>query len=268
MQIHGHRGCRGIYPENSMEAFKHAVSMGIDTLEFDLVLTKNLDVLISHDPYFSHEITTLEDGTHLEQDEEHRFNIYTLDYSEIKKIDVGSKLHPRFPEQQKVPTYKIKLDELLDYLKENQIKIHLNAEIKSRIEWDNVYHPNIETFSDVVIKKFSDYNVLDYLLIQSFDERVLRYLHTTYPHIKLSYLVENGYSLEHNLERLTFLPSVYSPEFIQLTEEDMMCAHSKNIEVIPWTLNSMEEFKKAIELKVDGIITDYPDRLLAYLKNA
>jgi glycerophosphoryl diester phosphodiesterase len=267
MQIHGHRGCRGIYPENSMEAFKHAISLGIDTLEFDLVLTKSLDVLISHDPYFSHEITILEDGSHINPDEEHRFNIYTLDYSEIKKIDVGSKLHPRFPEQKNIFTNKIKLDELLDYLKENQIKIHLNAEIKSRIEWDNIYHPNIELFSDLVIKKFSDYNVLDYLLIQCFDERVLRYINRSYPHIKLSFLVENGMTLKHNLERLTFQPYVYSPEFIQLTEEDVLLAHMINIQVIPWTLNTEDEFKKAIDLKVDGIITDYPDRLLAYLKN-
>lgn len=267
MQIHGHRGCRGIFPENSLEAFQHAVELKIDTLEFDLVLTKNHEVLISHDPYFSHETTTLADGSNLAPHDEHTFNLYLLDYSDIKKVDVGSKLHPRFPEQKKIKTHKITLDVLLNYLKENNIHIQLNAEIKSRIEWDNVYHPNIETFSDVVIKKFAEYQVLDHLIIQSFDTRVLKYIHTQYPNIRLSYLVENGYSIQHNMERLTFVPNIYSPEFVQLTNEDMIWAKQQQVQVIPWTLNTTEEFKKAIDLSVDGIITDYPDLLLAYLNS-
>ncbi|HYK44667.1 MAG TPA: glycerophosphodiester phosphodiesterase family protein, partial [Parafilimonas sp.] len=92
----GHRGCRGLMPENTIPAFLKAIDLGVTTLEMDAVITKDGQVLISHEPFFNHEITTKPNGDTLRESEDRSFNIYQMNYDEVKTYDVGLKVNPRF----------------------------------------------------------------------------------------------------------------------------------------------------------------------------
>ena len=98
----GHRGSRGLMPENTFPAMKAALDLGVTTLEMDIVFTKDKRAILSHEPFFSHEITTRPDGYFVKEADEKSLNIYKMDYDEVKKYDVGLKLHPRFPQQQNI----------------------------------------------------------------------------------------------------------------------------------------------------------------------
>ena len=100
--IEGHRGCRGLMPENTIPAMYKAIDLGVTTLEMDAVITKDREVVVSHEPFFNHEITTKPDGTEVKESEERNLNIYHMTYEEVKQFDVGKKNHPRFPRQQKM----------------------------------------------------------------------------------------------------------------------------------------------------------------------
>src|SRR5688572_8669254 len=97
----GHRGCRGLMPENSIPAMMKALEIGVSTLEMDAVITKDNQVILSHEPFFNHEITTKPNGEAVTEAEEKSLNIYRMTYSETQQYDVGLKPHPRFPNQQK-----------------------------------------------------------------------------------------------------------------------------------------------------------------------
>ncbi|HYO20902.1 MAG TPA: glycerophosphodiester phosphodiesterase family protein, partial [Flavisolibacter sp.] len=102
----GHRGCRGLMPENTIAAMKKAIDLGVTTLEMDVVITADEKVVLSHEPFFNHEITTKPDGSYVKEAEEKTLNIYQMTYDRVKSFDIGLKPHPRFPQQQKLPAVK------------------------------------------------------------------------------------------------------------------------------------------------------------------
>lgn len=257
--IQGHRGCRGLLPENSITGFTKALLMGVTTLEFDLVISKDKQVVVSHDTFFHHEITMMVDGEDVTTENEMSFNIYEMNYAAIKEIDVGMKVHPRFKSQLKTPAVKPLLKELISTAERLSSKIQYNGEIKSTIEGDNINHPNIAMYCDLVMAEVKSAHIADRFTLQSFDTRALEYMHTRYPNIKLSYLVETKGSLQKQLEKLTFTPTFYSPDYTLLTKKDIDAAHKLGIKVIPWTVNTKEEITQLVEMGVDGIITDYPN---------
>ncbi|MBC7451634.1 MAG: glycerophosphodiester phosphodiesterase [Cytophagales bacterium] len=257
--IQGHRGCRGLLPENTVAAFTKAILMGVSTIEFDMVISKDEQVVVSHDPFFHHEITTLHDGSYLTEENEQKHNLFALTYADIKESDVGMKIHPRFLKQMKMPAVKPLLKEVISISEKLNNKIKYNGEIKSTPEGDNLYHPSIERFCDLVVKEIRKSGITDRFLVQSFDVRALEYFHKTYPELKLSYLTEDGASLSKTIKKLSFTPTVYSPDIHQLTSKDVEQAHKEGMRVIPWTLNTKEEIIKAIDMGVDGVITDFPN---------
>jgi glycerophosphoryl diester phosphodiesterase len=102
----GHRGCRGLMPENTIPAMLKAIDLGVTTLEMDVVITKDSQVILSHEPFFNHEITTKPDGTAIPEAAERSYNIYQMSYAETQQYDVGLKPHPKFPTATKVGSYK------------------------------------------------------------------------------------------------------------------------------------------------------------------
>ena len=257
--IQGHRGCRGLLPENTITAFTKALLMGVTTLEFDLVISKDKQVVVSHDTFFHHEITTMVNGEDVTIDNERTFNLYEMNYADIKEIDVGMKVHPRFKGQLKVPAVKPLFKELIATAEKLSSKICYNGEIKSTIDGDNINHPDIALFCDLVVAEIKKAHITDRFTLQSFDTRVLEYMHDRYPEIKLSYLVETKGTLAKHLKALTFTPAIYSPDYKLLTQKDIDAAHKLGMKVVPWTVNTKEEITQLIEQRVDGIITDYPD---------
>ena len=117
--VEGHRGCRGLMPENTIPAMLKALDLGVTTLELDVVITKDNKVLVSHEPWFESEITTKPDGSFIKPGEEMQYNIFQMNYEEIVKYDVGMKPHPRFPRQQKIKAIKPLLTDLFDSVAEN-----------------------------------------------------------------------------------------------------------------------------------------------------
>ena len=268
--VQGHRGARGLAPENSLPAFKRALSLGVNTLELDVVISKDKEVVVSHEPWMNHQICLTPEGKSISAENEKELNLYQMDYQQIKKYDCGSKAYSDFSDQENQTTYKPKLSEVIDLVQsfnQRQNKaVHLNIEIKSLPEGDDVFHPLPEKFVELVVNVLDKYQVQKkYYNLQSFDFRILKAIHQAYPDIQLAALVYQ-YDMETSLNKLGFEPDIYSPYFPLVNGELIKNAHQNNIQVIPWTVNSKKDMLSLLELGVDGIITDYPDRAMKIKK--
>lgn len=262
----GHRGSRGLMPENTFPAMKMALDLEVTTLEMDIVFTKDKQAILSHEPFFNHEITTKPDGSYVTDAEERSLNIYKMTYDEVKKYDVGMKPHPRFPGQQKLAVYKPLLSDLLDSVQQYMITSkrslpYFNIETKTSSSTDNIYHPAPAEFVEELMKVIKAKQIEDRVIVQSFDFRTLQYLHRKYPLIKTAMLIEDfdERGLKDQLKALGFSPTIYSPEHKLVTKELVEKCHEQNIKVIPWTVNDKARIEELKEMGVDGIISDYPD---------
>lgn len=262
----GHRGCRGLMPENTLAAMKKAVDLGVTTLEMDAVITKDGEVILSHEPFFNHEITTKSDGSFVKENEEKSLNIYHMSYADVKTFDVGLKLHPRFPQQQKLAATKPLLSELIDtikaYCQQKGVALpQFNIETKTQPSTDGIYHPAPAEFVDRLLVVVMEKKMESATIIQSFDFRTLQYLHQHHPHIRTAMLVEDydKRSIDELLNALGFTPTIFSPASVLVTKEVVERCHQKGVKVIPWTVNNVAEMKTLIQLGVDGIISDYPN---------
>lgn len=263
----GHRGCRGLLPENTIAAMKKAVDLGVTTLEMDAVITRDGEVVLSHEPFFNHAITTRPDGSAVTEAAEKSLNIYQMTYVQVQTFDVGLKPHPRFPQQQKIAATKPLLRELIDtikaYCRQKGVALpQFNIETKSQPSTDGIYHPAPAEFVDRLMAVITKKNIGANTIIQSFDFRTLQYLHQTHPSIRTAMLIEDydKRSLDEQLSALGFVPTIYSPAAVLATRERIDACHQKQMLVIPWTVNTVAEMKQLVALGVDGLISDYPDR--------
>lgn len=265
VDLQGHRGCRGLMPENSIPAMIKALQLGVNTLEMDVVISKDNKVLLSHDLVLSHEICRTDQGKEISEDDEALFNLYTMNYAEIKRCDCGTLPSKRFPGQEKIKVYKPLLAEVIDsvekYLSEHSMPlVNYNIEIKSAPVSDEVFHPRTAEFAERVIDVVKEKGISERVIVQSFDVRPLQSVRKKYPEIRLSLLVENRLGPEKNIEKLGFFPDIYSPNHLLVNEEMMKFCKENNMRVIPWTVNEKEEILSVLKNGVDGIITDYPDK--------
>lgn len=262
----GHRGCRGLMPENTIPAMRTALDLGVTTLEMDVVITKDKKVILSHEQWFGEEITTKPDGSYMGEREERKFNIYWMTYEQVKTFDVGMKPHPRFPAQKKIKAIKPLLADVIDsvheYMKTSKRPFpYYNIETKSDPEFDGVFQPKPEEFVELLMGVIKDKGIEDHVIIQSFDFRTLQYLHQKYPHIKTAMLIEDydKRGVDEQVKALGFTPTIYSPAQELVNEKLVKKCHQQNMKIIPWTVNEREEIERLKKLGVDGIITDYPD---------
>lgn len=262
----GHRGCRGLMPENTIPAMLNALGMWITTLEMDVCISKDKKVLLSHEPFFNHEITTKPDGGYVKEKEERSLNLYQMNYADIIRYDVGMKPHPRFPGQQKMKAVKPLLSDVFKAVKEFMMTArrpfpYYNIETKCMPETDNVFHPEPAAFVELLMKEIKEHQLEEQVIIQSFDFRTLQYLHKNYPHIKTAMLVEanNKNSFRKLVKDLGFTPTIYSPQFTMVIPELVKDCHDQNMKIIPWTVNDKKKIEELKKMGVDGIITDYPN---------
>jgi glycerophosphoryl diester phosphodiesterase len=260
----GHRGCRGLYPENTLKGFQEAIQLGANALELDVVVSLDGKLVVSHEPYMNPEICLNPDGSELKPEEDKKYNLYKMSYDEIKTFDCGLKFHPRFPKQKKEKNFKPLLSEVIAvteaFIKEKNLSSVLyDIEIKSEKTEYGISQPMPEDFAEFVADFIYKKDISEKVIIRSFDPAPLQYLREKYPSLPLALIVENGLSAEENINRLGFLPYMYSPEYVLLTKDEMSFLKQKKVIVVPWTVNTSEEIKEMLRLKVDGIITDYPD---------
>lgn len=178
----GHHGCRGLTPENIIAAMKKALDLWVQVLELDVVLSKDKQVLVSHDPYFFAEISLKPSGEPVTVEDQKNLLLYSMDYSEIKKFDVGSKHNAAFIRQQNFHAYKPFLSALMDsidkYAKDKGMQLpNFNIEIKSQPQTDDINQPKPQEFVDLVMNVCKSRNILGRMDIQSFDVRPLQLLH-------------------------------------------------------------------------------------------
>ncbi|MBC7627260.1 MAG: glycerophosphodiester phosphodiesterase [Ferruginibacter sp.] len=262
----GHRGCRGLMPENTIPAMLKALDIGVTTLEMDASFSKDKKILLSHEPFFNHIITTKPDGSFINIKEEHTYNMYQMEYDSIKTYDVGLKPHPSFPQQQKMAVSKPLLSDVFDSVKKymaNSKRVYpfFNIETKCMPATDNIYHPAPPEFVEWLMNLIIEKKMEQQVIIQSFDFRSLQYLHQHYPAIKTAVLIEmfDKRSFEEQIKVLGFTPTIYSPENTLVNKTLIEKCHLQNIKVIPWTVNDTKKIAELKALGVDGIISDYPN---------
>nr|WP_321236318.1 glycerophosphodiester phosphodiesterase family protein [uncultured Psychroserpens sp.] len=263
LDIQGHRGCRGLYPENSLPAFQKALDIGVTTLELDVVISKDYEVLVSHEPFMNHVIALDVYGHPISEVNERSFNIYTMTYDSIKLYDCGTKKHPEFPFQKHEKLYKPLLSEVI-HLAESKSKhaILYNIEIKSKPEYDGIYTPLFEDYVTLVLNKVASEGIEERTTIQSFDLRALEATKNQNNTLKIALLVDEDESIEAKLSKLSFKPEIISPYFKLLDQQTISEYQEQGYKIIPWTVNSVGDINLMIDLKVDGIISDYPNKVI------
>lgn len=262
--IVGHRGSRGLKPENTLIAFQTALKLGARGLEMDLFMTRDGQVVVSHEPTLSPELCTKAGGEPIEDQESRRLKIYDLRLEEIKPYDCGSAPNPRFPEQENSEAHIPLLSEVIQKTASctRGEAVQLFIEFKSDPATDHVYHPEPHSFVQRTLQVLEEQKALGQTIFLSFDKRCLQEARKQRPAVRIGLTFEEPEKLEAEIAALGFLPHVLCPLHRELNEKVMRYAGSHAMEVIPWTVNQEKDLRRMLALGVDGIITDYPDRAL------
>lgn len=271
IEIQGHRGCRGYWPENSIYGMLEAIKQGVDVLEMDVVVSKDLEIVLSHEPFFHHEICLDPNGNRIYESTQEAYNIYEFTYEQIRNTRCGTFPHPRFPLQKQKSYYKPTLSEVIDTV-ENVSKylnkpIRYNIEIKARDEWNGIFHPDYRAFADLVAGIIYRHGIAEKTTVQSFHIPTLQYLRHAHPSLKLVLLVDEDEDLAEKYKQLGFTPEVLSPHYSHISVPWIKFAESRGMKLITWTVNDAETAIKLTKMGVHGIITDYPDSILKAVKN-
>lgn len=267
--VQGHRGARGLAPENTLPAFRRALDWGVTTLEMDTVVAADGAVVVSHDPWMSSLFCSLPDGRPVPTGEEEQHLIYRMPYAEVARYDCGRRRHPGFPRQQTEPAAKPLLRDVLAFAEAHahatgRLPPRYNLETKSWPEGDGRLHPPPEAFVQRLWEVVEAGGVAERLTLQSFDVRTLQVARRRGLPVRLALLVEDTgqppeAALHDGLEALDFTPHIYSPSHRLVTAEVVEIAHAQGMAVLPWTVNDPADMRRVRALGVDGLITDYPD---------
>jgi glycerophosphoryl diester phosphodiesterase len=262
--LQAHRGGRGLMPENTIPAMRHALALGVTTLEMDIAISQDKQVLLSHDPFMNADFVYRPDGQPIAKAEEKSLKLYGLPYAEIRRYDVGSHGNPKFAQQQPLLTHKPLLAEVIDSAEAYAQRHHrpapcYNIETKTTPEGDGTYHPEPVEFVRLLLAVVAAKGVQHRVIIQSFDPRTLEIVHRTQPQLRTALLVDNRDGLAQNLRRLSFRPTIYSPHYKLVTSDLVQACHQQHILVIPWTVNTKAEATQLLHNQIDGLITDYPN---------
>lgn len=272
LDVQGHRGARGLFPENTLPAFRAAIEAGTHTLELDLHVSLDGEVVIHHD-YFIDDATSPFSG----------LSIGSLKLSEIKKIDCGSRIDPDFPRQQRIPGTQIPtLDELFvlidNSMHPNAKNVRLNLEIKRDPRYPEL-SLSAEELAIKIVSKVREKGFSQRVYYSSFDPEVLMKIYQLDPTAMLGFIFgtdsfataqtlqpDNAMGLLLKLAK-SFNAKILSPSEDLLTDAALVhFLQQSGFQVTPWTVNSSAQWSKLIEMGVDGIITDYPQDLLLFLK--
>lgn len=262
----GHRGTRGLMPENTIPSMKKAIEVGANIIEVDIYITKDSQVLIAHDPMVNVNHTLYEDGREIAKEEAKQYVWRQMNYPDIRRFDVGSKPYNGWPQQQKIKTYMPLLGELIDSVEEFTAARKLppviyNIEVKTSPRFDSLgYNAGPEEMIKRVMDVVNSKKIGKRFYIQSFDVRPLQEVHKKYPGVAIGFLTDSKTaSVEYNLAQLGFTPAIYSPHYKLVTAEVVTACRQHKMKLVPWTVNTLEEMKALVKLGVDGIITDYPN---------
>jgi len=266
-----HRGGRGLMPENTIASEKNAIDYNC-TLEMDLQMSKDSQIVVSHDAYMNADFSLDPEGETMSAKDGKSRLLFNMRYDSIRKYDVGLKPYPNFTRQKKILAIRPLLSELIDsveaYGKLKHHVNHYNIELKSSPKADSVHYPDLKTYVSKVMGIITGKGIAKRTMIQSFDVRALRMVHDSFPNIATSYLVgkKDTNSTQGYINTLGFTPAVFSPDYHIVTPEMVQQFHKQGVKVIPWTPNTLQEMQHLKDMGVDGLITDFPD-LYSQLRN-
>ena len=264
--IQGHRGARGLWPENTTDGFVRTSDfLWVHTLEMDVVVAADSTVVVSHEPWMAEQICSDVTGRAITNGKIH--NIYRMTYSAVARYDCGSRRHPDFPHQMAAKAAKARLEDVIRMVEAHtrdkpRSPLRYNIEIKSRPDWDNNYTPDVDVFVQLVHRVVAEAGVENRVTIQSFDRRALLAARRSSNDWQVALLVIRVEALPETILGLGFTPDVLSPAYQHVTESLVNTAHALGMRVIPWTVNATSEMLRLKAVGVDGVITDYPDRAL------
>lgn len=269
-EIHGHRGCRGYFPENSIEGFIHALRFDIEAIELDVVVSKDHQVLVSHEPYMHHKKCLWPNLQPITKKEEAVLLIYQMSYKEISAFDCGLLAHPDYPQLKTVKAYKPLLSEVIQTIElacyESKRKpIVYNIEIKSDALLIGKVQPDYEVYARLVLNVIASFPIESRVIIQSFDKQLLNTIFKMNNLIPLSLLIEDAQDPFIHIEELGFKPSILASHYIYLNAEQIAQLKAEKVKVFAFTVNEIKDIKKMLAWGVDAIITDYPDVAISCL---
>ncbi len=260
-KIFGHRGCRGLLPENTITAFNKAIELGVDGIEWDVVVNKNNELIISHEPVIDASYCYDKEGKSFSKSEEKKYNIYQMTSEEVKAFDCGSKPYPKFPEQAKIKSYKPTLQEAFASIQFKPTTTIL-FEIKSVPAEYGSYQPTPEKYARIIANEIEKFQYKENIIFMCFDAKMLEAMHQLLPNYRYVYLTYLPLtSATAFLNDLSFTPYALGMLDLTITKKIVTAAHEKNVKVFAWTVNKIETAEKLKRKNVDGLITDYPDRI-------
>jgi len=267
--IYGHRGARGIFPENTLDGFMYAAGLGVYGIEMDVVISADKKVVVSHEPWMNPKTCTKPDSSKISF--LRRKNLYRMNYDTIKQYDCGLRGNSDFPEQKKMPAFKPMLGEVIqkteELLHNNKLpKVVYNIEIKSNWVSDNQLHPPPDEFVELVLKEIHTFNIYSRILIQSFDMRPLNIVNEKKTGCLIGMLVNSPRFIKRKLKSLNFTPDTCGLNYKYASEKWINMIHNKGMKALVWTENETEDMKRHINTGIDGIISDYPERALKVAK--
>ena len=285
--LQGHRGARGLAPENTLPAFARALALGVTTLELDAGVTEDGIVVVCHDRRLNPDIARGPDGRWLTG---RTRTIRELPFHDLQRYDVGrirpgSDYSKRFPDQRRMDGVRIprlaEVFELVRRARNDEVRFNIETKL-SPLAPEETARP--EEFARALVKVVREGGMGARTTIQSFDWRTLALVQREAPEIATSYLSSQGASLD-NIGAGWREPSpwtagvqfrdhgsvpkmvkaaggaIWSPDRVDLTEALVKEAHALGLKVLPWTVNDPAEMQQLIDWGVDWLITDYPDRL-------
>ncbi len=286
LDLQGHRGARGLLPENTLPAFAQALAIGVTTLELDTAVTQDGVVVVSHDATLNPDITRGSDGQWLARND---IAIHTLNFAQLQHYDVGrirpqSNYAQRFSMQQ--PIDGTRMPPLADVfaLTRRAGNSTVRFNIETKISPEQPQHTlSPEAFARALIALIRAENLESRVTIQSFDWRTLLVVQQEAPQIATVYLsvqqswqdnirakeVSSPWTADFHVSRYGSVPqmikaaggAVWSPYFADVTRQTVLEAQQAGLKVVVWTVNEARDIARMIDFGVDGIISDYPDRL-------
>jgi glycerophosphoryl diester phosphodiesterase len=254
IQVHGHRGARARMPENTVPAFEYAMRIGVDVLELDMVVTRDNAVVVSHDPLLHAPVCTGPKPS---------VPIRELTLAEVREWDCGAVQHPRFPAQRTISGTRMPtLDEV--FRLGAGAKVDFNIETKIFPDQPALAPPPAE-FARLVLDAVRKHHVEKRVILQSFDFRTLREMKRLAPEIRLSALVDKD-TRAYTAIAMEAGAGIVSPHFTLVTPEKVKAAHAAGLQVVAWTANTPVEWEQLVAARVDAIISDDPEALIAWMK--
>ena len=249
----GHRGARGLFPENTVPAFLGALDAGATGLELDVHVAGDGVVVVCHDPWVDAA------GT--------RVAVRSLPAHELSRLDVGTRPDPSFPDRRSMAVGIPTLDDVFGAVAAAGARPEWFVEVKSTLDGEGSLHPEPGAFADATAGVIDQHGLAGRTTIMSFDPRILVALRNREPRISLMLLVEEGspMSLEAHVDRLGFAPDGIGPHWSLVTAAAVSRAHEAGMRVLPWTVNEGAQARLLVSMGVDGLTTDRPDLLLEVL---